>query len=66
MFSNAPLPAMTDRTHDTIASPNIVLWGTIRAPMDGSIVDVLVSESATVSQGQLLLVLEVAPIDVSG
>lgn len=34
--------------------------------MDGSIVDVLISEGATVSQGQLLMVLEVAPIDVSG
>jgi geranyl-CoA carboxylase alpha subunit len=49
---------LTDRTHDAIAGPNIACVGTLRAPMDGSIVDVLVSEGATVSQGQLLLVLE--------
>lgn len=47
-----------DRTHDVIAGPGVVRSGTIRAPMDGSIVDVLVSEGATVSQGQLLMVLE--------
>lgn len=49
---------LTDRTHDVIAGPNVARSGTIRAPMDGSIVDVLVSEGATVSQGQLLMVLE--------
>lgn len=49
---------ITDRTHDTIAGPNVVRSGTVRAPMDGSIVDVLVSEGATVSRGQLLMVLE--------
>lgn len=49
---------LTDRTHDTVAGPNVARSGTIRAPMDGSIVDVLVSEGATVSQGQLLMVLE--------
>lgn len=32
--------------------------GTLKAPMDGAIVDVLVSEGAQVSKGQLLLVLE--------
>lgn len=32
--------------------------GTLKAPMDGAIVDVLVSEGTTVSKGQLLLVLE--------
>ncbi|MGC5701042.1 acetyl/propionyl/methylcrotonyl-CoA carboxylase subunit alpha [Pseudomonas sp. NFXW11] len=32
--------------------------GTLKAPMDGAIVDVLVSEGMRVSQGQLLLVLE--------
>ncbi|WP_122664854.1 acetyl/propionyl/methylcrotonyl-CoA carboxylase subunit alpha [Pseudomonas viridiflava] len=49
---------LTDRTHDAVAGPNVTRSGTIRAPMDGSIVDVLVSEGATVSQGQLLMVLE--------
>lgn len=47
-----------DRTHDALALPIVVRSGTLRAPMDGSIVDVLVSEGATVSQGQLLMVLE--------
>lgn len=32
--------------------------GTLKAPMDGAIVEVLVNEGATVSKGQLLLVLE--------
>ncbi len=32
--------------------------GTLKAPMDGAIVDVLVSEGSRVSKGQLLLVLE--------
>ncbi|WP_419735493.1 acetyl/propionyl/methylcrotonyl-CoA carboxylase subunit alpha [Pseudomonas sp. COR18] len=32
--------------------------GTVKAPMDGAIVDVLVSEGSTVSKGQLLMVLE--------
>jgi geranyl-CoA carboxylase alpha subunit len=32
--------------------------GTLKAPMDGAIVDVLVSEGSQVSKGQLLLVLE--------
>jgi geranyl-CoA carboxylase alpha subunit len=47
-----------DRTHDTIIGPALTGSGTVRAPMDGSIVEVLVSEGATVSQGQLLVVLE--------
>jgi len=47
-----------DRTHDTIIGPALAGSGTVRAPMDGSIVQVLVSEGATVSQGQLLVVLE--------
>jgi geranyl-CoA carboxylase alpha subunit len=47
-----------DRTHDAIAGPAVIRSGTVRAPMDGAIVEVLVSEGATVSQGQLLLVLE--------
>jgi geranyl-CoA carboxylase alpha subunit len=58
LHSEAGTLQLTDRTHDTIAGPNIVCVGTLTAPMDGSIVDVLVSEGATVSQGQLLLVLE--------
>jgi geranyl-CoA carboxylase alpha subunit len=47
-----------DRTHDTLTGPALAGSGTVRAPMDGSIVEVLVSEGATVSQGQLLVVLE--------
>lgn len=47
-----------DRTHDAVISSALTHGGTVRAPMDGSIVEVLVSEGATVSQGQLLVVLE--------
>jgi geranyl-CoA carboxylase alpha subunit len=32
--------------------------GTLKAPMDGAIVEVLVENGATVSKGQLLVVLE--------
>ncbi|OLF52346.1 acetyl/propionyl/methylcrotonyl-CoA carboxylase subunit alpha [Pseudomonas chlororaphis] len=47
-----------DLSHAPAASQAGARDGTLKAPMDGAIVDVLVSEGATVSKGQLLLVLE--------
>jgi len=47
-----------DRTRVAMAPRTTLGDGTLRAPMDGAIVDVLVSEGSTVRQGQLLMVLE--------
>ncbi|MDL5598030.1 biotin/lipoyl-containing protein [Bacillus subtilis] len=41
-----------------IDSQTSVSTGTLKAPMDGAIIDVLVSEGSPVSKGQLLVVLE--------
>ena len=49
---------LEDRTHAVISSQISVSSGTLKAPMDGAIVDVLVSEGSAVSKGQLLVVLE--------
>lgn len=49
---------LQDLSHAPAASQASTHDGTLRAPMDGAIVDVLVSEGTTVSKGQLLLVLE--------
>ena len=49
---------LEDRTHAVIDSQTSVSSGTLKAPMDGAIVDVLVSEGSPVSKGQLLVVLE--------
>ncbi|WP_166224303.1 acetyl/propionyl/methylcrotonyl-CoA carboxylase subunit alpha [Pseudomonas atagonensis] len=49
---------LEDRTHAVIDSQTTVSSGTLKAPMDGAIVDVLVSEGSPVSKGQLLVVLE--------
>lgn len=49
---------LEDRTHALISSQSSVSSGTLKAPMDGAIVDVLVSEGSPVSKGQLLVVLE--------
>lgn len=49
---------LQDRTHAPAQGPLGAHSGTLRAPMDGAIVDVLVSEGMSVSKGQLLLVLE--------
>ncbi|WP_025113183.1 acetyl/propionyl/methylcrotonyl-CoA carboxylase subunit alpha [Pseudomonas sp. H1h] len=49
---------LEDRTHALISSQSSVISGTLKAPMDGAIVDVLVSEGSPVSKGQLLVVLE--------
>ncbi|NBF10458.1 acetyl/propionyl/methylcrotonyl-CoA carboxylase subunit alpha [Pseudomonas sp. Fl4BN1] len=49
---------LQDRTHAPVKSQLGAHSGTLKAPMDGAIVDVLVSEGMSVSKGQLLLVLE--------
>ncbi|MEB0047172.1 MULTISPECIES: acetyl/propionyl/methylcrotonyl-CoA carboxylase subunit alpha [unclassified Pseudomonas] len=49
---------LVDRTQAPVVSHAHLSSGTLKAPMDGAIVDVLVSEGCTVSKGQLLVVLE--------
>ncbi|QAY87328.1 acetyl/propionyl/methylcrotonyl-CoA carboxylase subunit alpha [Pseudomonas arsenicoxydans] len=49
---------LIDRTQALVSSQASVNSGTLKAPMDGAIVDVLVSEGSPVSKGQLLVVLE--------
>ncbi|EFQ62162.1 acetyl/propionyl/methylcrotonyl-CoA carboxylase subunit alpha [Pseudomonas lactucae] len=49
---------VTDRTHQAAHRQADVRSGTLKAPMDGAIVDVRVSAGDRVSKGQLLLVLE--------
>jgi geranyl-CoA carboxylase alpha subunit len=49
---------LIDRTQALVSSQASVSCGTLKAPMDGAIVDVLVSEGSPVSKGQLLVVLE--------
>ncbi|QZP32771.1 acetyl/propionyl/methylcrotonyl-CoA carboxylase subunit alpha [Pseudomonas sp. DR48] len=49
---------LIDRTQALVSSQASVSNGTLKAPMDGAIVDVLVSEGSPVSKGQLLVVLE--------
>ena len=49
---------LEDRTQAPVSSRASISTGTLKAPMDGAIVDVLVSEGSAVSKGQLLVVLE--------
>jgi geranyl-CoA carboxylase alpha subunit len=49
---------LIDVTHEPASGAEGAASGTVKAPMDGAIVDVLVSEGQQVSKGQLLLVLE--------
>ncbi|MDG1581875.1 geranyl-CoA carboxylase subunit apha [Pseudomonas sp. GOM6] len=49
---------LIDITHAPADGQNAASSGTVKAPMDGAIVDVLVSEGQKVGKGQLLLVLE--------
>ncbi|MBD9504339.1 acetyl/propionyl/methylcrotonyl-CoA carboxylase subunit alpha [Pseudomonas sp. PDM23] len=49
---------LQDVTHEPAGASAGAGSGTVKAPMDGAIVDVLVAEGARVSKGQLLLVLE--------
>ncbi|MGN8273890.1 acetyl/propionyl/methylcrotonyl-CoA carboxylase subunit alpha [Pseudomonas sp. SMN5] len=47
-----------DRTRAAVAAKPITGDGTLRAPMDGAVVEVLISEGSIVRQGQPLIVLE--------
>lgn len=58
LFTHPGALHLEDRTHAVIDSQTSVSSGTLKAPMDGAIVDVLVSEGSPVSKGQLLVVLE--------
>ncbi|MCQ6256770.1 acetyl/propionyl/methylcrotonyl-CoA carboxylase subunit alpha [Pseudomonas sp. Q11] len=49
---------LQDRTQAPITAKASASDGTLKAPMDGAIVEVLVSEGTAVRQGQLLMVLE--------
>lgn len=58
LFTRPGSLKLTDRTQALVSSQASVSSGTLKAPMDGAIVDVLVSEGTPVSKGQLLVVLE--------
>jgi geranyl-CoA carboxylase alpha subunit len=58
LFTRPGCLRLTDRTQALISTQASVSCGTLKAPMDGAIVDVLVSEGSLVSKGQLLVVLE--------
>ncbi|KAB0483784.1 geranyl-CoA carboxylase alpha subunit [Pseudomonas reinekei] len=58
LFTRPGSLTLEDRTQALVSSQANVSSGTLKAPMDGAIVDVLVSEGSTVSKGQLLVVLE--------
>ena len=49
---------LLDVTHEPAGGQNAASSGAVKAPMDGAIVDVLIAEGASVSKGQLLVVLE--------
>ncbi|MHC8319465.1 acetyl/propionyl/methylcrotonyl-CoA carboxylase subunit alpha [Pseudomonas sp. GB2N2] len=58
LFTGPGSLCLEDRTQALVSSQASVSSGTLKAPMDGAIVDVLVAEGSTVSKGQLLVVLE--------
>ena len=58
LFTRPGSLCLTDRTQALVGSQVSASTGTLKAPMDGAIVDVLVSEGSPVSKGQLLVVLE--------
>ncbi|MBV6825531.1 acetyl/propionyl/methylcrotonyl-CoA carboxylase subunit alpha [Pseudomonas sp. PD9R] len=58
LFTRPGSLRLTDRTQALVSSQVSISSGTLKAPMDGAIVDVLVSEGSVVSKGQLLVVLE--------
>jgi geranyl-CoA carboxylase alpha subunit len=58
LFTRPGSLRLVDRTQLTVSSQASISSGTLKAPMDGAIVDVLVSEGSTVTKGQLLVVLE--------
>ena len=50
--------SLADVSHAPAGGQSAASSGTVKAPMDGAIVDVLVEEGARVTKGQLLVVLE--------
>ncbi|VVO20659.1 acetyl/propionyl/methylcrotonyl-CoA carboxylase subunit alpha [Pseudomonas fluorescens] len=58
LFTRPGSLQLWDQTQALVSSQVSVSSGTLKAPMAGAIVDVLVSEGSQVSKGQLLLVLE--------
>lgn len=58
LYGHAGNLNFTDITHAPSSELNAASSGMVKAPMDGAIVDVLVSEGERVSKGQLLVVLE--------
>lgn len=55
----------TDITHLPVSSAADAGSGSVKAPMDGAIVEVLVAEGSPVSKGQLLVVLEAMKMEHS-
>lgn len=58
LFTRPGSLRLKDQTQAPVISQASVCSGTLKAPMDGAIVDVLVCEGSPVSKGQLLVVLE--------
>jgi geranyl-CoA carboxylase alpha subunit len=58
LFTRPGCLRLVDCTQVPVSSQASVSTGTLKAPMDGAIVDVLVDEGSKVSKGQLLVVLE--------
>ncbi|MNZ58172.1 Acetyl-/propionyl-coenzyme A carboxylase alpha chain [compost metagenome] len=58
LFTRPGSLQFVDRTQTQVTGQASVSSGTLKAPMDGAIVDVLVNEGSKVTKGQLLVVLE--------
>ena len=58
LFTRPGSLCLEDRTQVPVSTQASLGSGTLKAPMDGAIVDVLVSEGSAVTKGQLLVVLE--------
>ncbi|WP_223435038.1 MULTISPECIES: acetyl/propionyl/methylcrotonyl-CoA carboxylase subunit alpha [unclassified Pseudomonas] len=58
LFTRPGSLRLEDRTQALVSGQTSVSSGTLKAPMDGAIVDVLVAQGSPVSKGQLLVVLE--------
>ncbi|WP_447803446.1 acetyl/propionyl/methylcrotonyl-CoA carboxylase subunit alpha [Pseudomonas serbica] len=58
LFTRPGSLQLVDRTQAPVCSQASISSGTLKAPMDGAVIDVLVSEGSQVSKGQLLVVLE--------
>jgi geranyl-CoA carboxylase alpha subunit len=58
LFTRPGSLQLLDRTQAPACSQVSISSGTLKAPMDGAVIDVLVSEGSQVSKGQLLVVLE--------